>query len=81
MCGHRESDSCFTHIIVFQPIVLTEGGQVRGGDQGPHRQAEGGNVSQDRGQSAITGAASHGLTHKSVSAYRLRLAPSSLRDQ
>lgn len=35
---------CFTHIIVFCPTVLTEGGQVRGGDQGPHRQAEGGKV-------------------------------------
>ena len=30
----------------FPLTVLTEGGQVWGGDQGPHRQAEGGTVSE-----------------------------------
>lgn len=54
----------------FCPTVLTEGGQVRGGDQGPHRQAEGGKVSQGlhlESRLIYAGAASHGLTHKSVS--------------
>ena len=39
--GRAEFDTC----CCFCPTVLTEGGQVRGGDQGPHRQAEGGKVS------------------------------------
>lgn len=34
------------YLSLFCPAVFTEGGQVRGGDQGPHGQAEGGKVSK-----------------------------------
>ena len=52
--------------LCFCPTVLTEGGQVRGGDQGPHRQAEGGKVSRGLIWSPVVVCAGRGLTHKSV---------------
>lgn len=44
VCEFDNTPMCLTPRLCFCPTVLTEGGQVRGGDQGSYRQAEGGEL-------------------------------------